>query len=144
MIVRSLVALVALTAGSAASAQWVPGTEIAGQQVQVQTNGILNTVYFENGGVARISSPSGATVVDATWTADAGKICLQTSNIRLLSLSRALHRGCSGVADQRLRRAVDVDRADDLYRAVRARLSRGSAAQRQRSDCRRTANRAGR
>ena len=80
MIIRSLIALAALSAGSAASAQWVPGSEIAGQQVQVQTNGVLNTVYFENGGVARISSPSGATVVDATWRADAGKLCLQTSN----------------------------------------------------------------
>lgn len=80
MIIRSLIALAALTAGSAASAQWMPGSEIAGQQVQVMTNGVLNTVYFENGGTARISSPSGATVVDATWTADAGKLCMQTEN----------------------------------------------------------------
>jgi hypothetical protein len=80
VITRTLVALAALTAGSAASAQWMPGSEIAGQQLQVLTNGVLNTVYFENGGTARISSPSGATVVDATWTADAGKLCLQTSN----------------------------------------------------------------
>jgi hypothetical protein len=78
VIARTLVALVALSAASAASAQWVPGAEITGQQVQVETNGVLNTVYFENGGVAEISSPSGATVVNATWTADGGKLCLKT------------------------------------------------------------------
>lgn len=78
MILRSLIALGALSAASAASAQWVPGSEIAGQQVQVETNGIMNTVYFESGGLARISSPTGATVVNATWTADRGKLCLQT------------------------------------------------------------------
>jgi hypothetical protein len=69
----------ALAMASAASAQWVPGMEITGQQVQVQTNGVLNTVTFESGGVAHISSPSGTTVVDATWTAADGKLCLQTS-----------------------------------------------------------------
>jgi hypothetical protein len=80
VIARTLVAFVALSAATAASAQWVPGTEIAGQQVQVQTNGVLNTVYFESGGVAQISSPSGATVVTANWTAADGKICLKTES----------------------------------------------------------------
>jgi hypothetical protein len=54
--------------------------EITGQQVQVQTNGVMNTITFEPNGVARITSPTGATVVDATWTANAGKLCLQTSS----------------------------------------------------------------
>jgi hypothetical protein len=71
--------LVALSIATAASAQWVPGMEITGQQVQVQTNGVVNTVVFEPGGVAHISSPSGATVVDATWTAADGKLCLLTA-----------------------------------------------------------------
>ena len=79
MLARSIIAIAALGTASAASAQWVPGMEITGQQVQVQTNGIMNTITFEPNGVARISSPSGATVVDATWTANAGKLCLQTS-----------------------------------------------------------------
>ncbi len=78
MIARTLFALVALTAASAASAQWVPGAEITGQQVQVETGGVMNTVYFESGGVAQISSPSGAIVENATWTAADGKLCLQT------------------------------------------------------------------
>lgn len=80
MIARTLVALAALSTASVASAQWVPGSEIAGQQVQVQTEGVLNTVYFENGGVARITSPSGARVMTASWTAEQGKLCLQTES----------------------------------------------------------------
>ena len=80
MLARSITAIVALVTASAASAQWVPGMEITGQQVQVQTNGVMNTITFEPNGVARISSPSGATVVDATWTASAGKLCLQTES----------------------------------------------------------------
>lgn len=75
---RSVLGLVVLFAASAASAQWVPGSEITGQRVEVQTDGILNTVYFESGGVAQISSPSGAIVVPATWTATGGKLCLKT------------------------------------------------------------------
>jgi hypothetical protein len=80
VIVRTVIALAALTAASAASAQWVPGVEITGQQVQVETNGIMNTVYFESGGVAHITSSSGATVVPATWNVTDGKLCLQTEN----------------------------------------------------------------
>jgi hypothetical protein len=65
---------------SAASAQsgWVPGSEIVGQSVQVETNGITNTVYFDQGGAARIVTPNG-TSVPATWTASAGKLCLYGS-----------------------------------------------------------------
>ena len=80
MFARSMIAIMALVTATAASAQWVPGMEITGQQVQVQTNGVMNTITFEPNGVARITSPTGATVVDATWTASAGKLCLQTSS----------------------------------------------------------------
>lgn len=80
MLTRMAVLIAAISMGSAATAQWVPGMEITGQQVQVQTNGVLNTITFDPGGIAHISSPSGATVVDARWTAEAGKLCLQTSN----------------------------------------------------------------
>jgi hypothetical protein len=80
MFARSITAIAALVTATAASAQWVPGMEITGQQVQVQTNGVLNTITFEPNGVARITSPSGAMVVDATWAASAGKLCLQTSS----------------------------------------------------------------
>jgi hypothetical protein len=63
---------------AAAFAQvWVPGSEIAGQSVVVETNGIANTVYFDAGGAARIVSPSGR-VVNASWTAANGNLCLNT------------------------------------------------------------------
>jgi hypothetical protein len=79
MLLRLTAALVPLFLSSAAAAQWVPGSEITGQQVQVQTNGVTNTITFEPNGVARISSPSGATVVDATWSAANGELCLTTA-----------------------------------------------------------------
>jgi hypothetical protein len=37
---------------SGASAQYVPGSEIVGQTVQVETNGVVNNVTFEPGGTA--------------------------------------------------------------------------------------------
>ncbi|WP_310467421.1 hypothetical protein [Sphingomonas sp.] len=79
MVFRLAAALVPLMIASAASAQWVPGSEITGQQVQVQTNGVTNIITFEPNGVARISSPSGAKVVPATWTAANGELCLTTA-----------------------------------------------------------------
>jgi hypothetical protein len=79
MLAKSITAIVALTTASAAAAQWIPGMEITGQQVQVQTNGVMNTITFEPNGVAHIASPTGATVVDATWTASNGKLCLQSA-----------------------------------------------------------------
>ena len=85
MLARLTVAIAALGTAAVADAQnqyggWVPGSEITGQRVQVQTNGITNTIAFEPNGVAHIYSPSGATVVDANWTAKDGQLCLRTSN----------------------------------------------------------------
>lgn len=63
---------------AAVSAQvWVPGTEITGQSIQVETNGVVNTVYFDPGGVARIATPSG-TMVQGSWTVADQNLCLQT------------------------------------------------------------------
>jgi hypothetical protein len=64
-----------LVAPAAASAQWVPGSEITGQTLQVQTNGIANSVYFGPGGQATITTPGGR-VIPATWTANGGQLCL--------------------------------------------------------------------
>lgn len=81
MLLRLTAAVVPLFLASAAAAQqWVPGSEITGQQVQVTTNGVTNMITFEPNGVARISSPSGATVVNAQWTAANGELCLRTAD----------------------------------------------------------------
>ena len=58
-----------------AQAGWVPGSEIAGQTVQVQTNGVVNNIYFAPDGTASIATPSGATV-PGTWSAANGQLCL--------------------------------------------------------------------
>lgn len=70
--------MAAVVAPSAASAQmWTPGGEIVGQSIQVNTNGIVNTVYFDQGGVARIITPGGSTV-PGRWTAANQQLCLDT------------------------------------------------------------------
>ena len=73
ILIASLVA-----APSAGFAQeWVPGSEIVGQSVVVETNGVANTVYFDAGGAARIVSPQGR-VANASWTAANKNICLNS------------------------------------------------------------------
>ena len=63
---------------TAASAQmWVPGSEITGQSIQIETNGVANTVYFDPGGVARIATPSG-NMVQGSWSVADQMLCLQT------------------------------------------------------------------
>ncbi|HVM37050.1 MAG TPA: hypothetical protein VM265_01485 [Sphingomicrobium sp.] len=66
---------------TAAFAQWVPGAEIVGQSVQVETNGVVNTVSFDPGGAARIMTPSG-NMVQGTWTASGGQLCLSAAGGR--------------------------------------------------------------
>jgi hypothetical protein len=66
-----------LGAPVAAFAQWAPGSEIVGQSVQVETNGVTNTVYFDAGGAARIQTPAG-NIVPGTWSAANGQLCLST------------------------------------------------------------------
>ena len=58
-------------------AAWVPGSEIVGQSVSVETNGITNTVYFDPAGAARIQTPGGR-MVPGSWTAANGQLCLTT------------------------------------------------------------------
>jgi hypothetical protein len=68
--------MAAVVAPSAASAQmWTPGSEIVGQSVVVNTNGTANTVYFDQGGAARIMTPNG-TSVPGRWTAANEQLCL--------------------------------------------------------------------
>jgi hypothetical protein len=58
-------------------AAWVPGAEIVGQSVSVETNGVTNTVYFDPAGAARIQTPGGR-MVPGSWTAANGQLCLTT------------------------------------------------------------------
>ena len=80
MLGRFIIALSALVTATAATAQWVPGMEIHDQDVQVQTAGVVNTVHFRGDGTATIKSVSGSKMVDATWNANDGKLCLKTAS----------------------------------------------------------------
>ena len=71
-----IAAFVAVPAAGVAQ-EWVPGTEIVGQSVVVETEGVANTVHFDAGGAARIVSPQGR-VVNASWTAANNSLCLNT------------------------------------------------------------------
>jgi len=73
----ALVAGIALVVTpSVASAQaWTPGSEIVGQSVQVNTNGTVNTVYFDQGGAARIMTPAGNSV-PGRWSVANQQLCL--------------------------------------------------------------------
>lgn len=73
----SLFAAAVLIAPASAIAQWVPGSEIVGQTVQVQKNGVTNSVYLGPNGQAQITTPGGS-VIPATWTASNGRLCLMT------------------------------------------------------------------
>ena len=70
--------LVSAFAAQGASAQtaWMPGSEITGHAVQVDTNGAMSTVYFDPGGQARIVSQTGREV-QGRWTTANQQLCLE-------------------------------------------------------------------
>ncbi len=77
--VRCATAVCALVLSSGAMAQaMAPMDEVLGQPIQVVTNGITNTVYFDQGGSLRILTPGGNTV-PGTWTVGSGQLCLSAA-----------------------------------------------------------------
>lgn len=75
--VAALTGITMLIAPAAAFAQWTPGSEIVGQTLQVQKNGVTNSVFLGPGGQAQITTPGGS-VIPASWTAANGQLCLNT------------------------------------------------------------------
>ena len=65
-----------LAAESAAAQGWMPGMEITGHGVRVETQGVVNTVYFDPGGTARIVSDSGREY-PGTWSVQGQSLCLE-------------------------------------------------------------------
>lgn len=82
-VVRAAAVLASLSVPAVAMAQtgWTPASEVVGQPIQVTTNGVTNTVYLDNGGTARIVSPSG-NAVPANWTATNSQICLVNGTVQ--------------------------------------------------------------
>jgi hypothetical protein len=76
-VARVAVGLTAAAAlsGAALAQAYTPGSEIVGQPIQVTTNGVTDTVILSSGGQATITSPGGH-VVNGTWTAASGQLCL--------------------------------------------------------------------
>ena len=83
LITKAFVGAMLLGASAVGLSQtgWAPGSEIMGQSVQVETNGVTNTVFFDPGGVASIQTPGG-NMVPGTWTAAGGQLCLSTGSAR--------------------------------------------------------------
>lgn len=77
--VALLGAAIAAPASIAIAQAWVPGSEIAGQTLQVQTRGVVNSVYLAPDGTATITTPEGTTV-PATWSAANNQLCLSANN----------------------------------------------------------------
>ena len=71
-------AAVAVPIGAVAAQGWSPGSEIAGQTVQVQTQGVVNSIYFGTDGTASIATPSGTTV-PGTWSVANNMLCLNAA-----------------------------------------------------------------
>ena len=79
-VARVVFGLMVTTASAAALAQgWTPGSEVVGQPIQVTTNGVTNTVTLIPGGQATITTPGG-NVVNGTWTAANGQLCLSNGS----------------------------------------------------------------
>jgi hypothetical protein len=77
-VARTLAGLTVFLSGTAFAQAWTPGTEIVGQPITVTTNGIINTVTLLPGGQATITTPGGR-VVNGTWSALNGQLCLSAS-----------------------------------------------------------------
>ena len=69
----------ALTAPSVAAQTWPTGAEITGHAVRVERGGVVNTVWFEPGGVARIQSDTGREY-PGRWFVDNGTMCLEIAS----------------------------------------------------------------
>lgn len=65
----------ALPSAALAQPAWTPGSEIVGEPVQVTTNGVTNIVTLSPGGQAAIAT-TGGRVVNGTWSAANGQLCL--------------------------------------------------------------------
>ena len=73
--VATAVTALVLPASAFAQAGWTPASEVVGQPIQITTNGVTDTVTLSPGGQAAITSPGGH-VVNGTWTAANGQLCL--------------------------------------------------------------------
>ena len=72
--IRTAAAVAILAIPGTAFAQ-ATGAEIVGQPIMVTTNGVTNTLYFDQGGTLRILTPAQNTVT-GTWAIANGQLCI--------------------------------------------------------------------
>lgn len=76
------ICLLAIASTAALAQSGAPtGSEIAGHSVQVDSAGVVNTVYFDQGGSARIVGSAGQEVA-GNWSVQNGAMCLASSAAR--------------------------------------------------------------
>jgi hypothetical protein len=73
--IRASLAALAMTAPVAALAQAGPMSEVIGQPIQVTTNGVTNTLYFDPDGTVRMITPN-ASVVQGNWAIQGSNLCV--------------------------------------------------------------------
>lgn len=66
---------------SAYAQTWTPGSEIVGQPVQVVTDGVTNTVYFDTASSQRTVTPNNNSV-PGSWAAANQQLCMVISNVQ--------------------------------------------------------------
>ena len=77
------------------------------------TNGTTNTIYLDQGGAARIVTPSGNTV-PGTWQAANGQLCLSNGRRRnAVPYNGAVPGGSAADPDQLVQLDLDLARAGD-------------------------------
>jgi hypothetical protein len=60
---------------------WAPGSEIVGQPVQVVTDGVTNTIYFDTATSQRIVTPNNNAIAGG-WAAANRQLCLVDSGVQ--------------------------------------------------------------
>ena len=77
---RGAIAIGASILSSAALAQaQQPLAEVIGQPIQVTTNGITNTIYFDANGTVRMVTPN-SNVVQGSWALSQGSLCINSGS----------------------------------------------------------------
>jgi hypothetical protein len=82
-VVRAAAGLMVVGTSAAAFAQaaWTPGSEIVGQPVQVTTEGVTNTVYFDTVTTQRIVTPNN-NVLNGSWSAASQQLCMVDNSVQ--------------------------------------------------------------
>lgn len=80
-VARGLALAIIAATPTAGFAQAVPGAEIVGHPVQVTTDGVTNTIYFDTATSQRTVTPNNNSLA-GSWGAAAGQLCLVLHSVQ--------------------------------------------------------------